>query len=231
MIKSFVITKIEDPISERMADNCIKSGKLHNLDIEKFYGIYGNDIDNVLAQEKLFLNPHASKKIKTKGIIGCLLSHYSLWKKCKELNVPIAVFEYDAMIINHFPEDILTKFDDYLNLDFSRHENLKDIELYESTLVSSNNISIMKLVEDSSYSSAAGFKYMNRNHIKGAFGYIIKPHAAAKLILGIQTDGIIPADIAPNLKYINLHYTVPSIARLNPEMLQNRLKISHTKRD
>lgn len=231
MITSFVITKKEDPMSERMADNCIQSGKLYNLEIEKFYGIYGNDIDDVIAQENLFLNPRASKKIRTKGIIGCLLSHYSLWKKCAELNIPIAVFEYDAMVINHFPEDILTKFDDYLNLDFSRHENLKNIELYESTLISSNNISIMKLAANSSYSPDAGFKYMNQNHIKGAFGYIIKPHAAAKLVLGIQTDGIIPADIAPNLKYINLHYTVPSIARLNPEMLKNRLKISHTKRD
>ena len=228
MISGFVITKIGDAISEGMASECIASGKTHGVDIKIFPGVY-TDIDKKLKEENLFLNPEALKKIQTKGVIGCFLSHYSLWKKCVEENNPIAVFEYDAIVINDVDVGILNQFDDYLNLDFSRHLYLKDIPLYVSKLISVNSVKTVKLEEDKKTLNKNSYKYMNRNHIKGAYSYILKPSGAKKLIEGVKRDGVVPADVAINLRYLNLYYTDNSVARLNPIMLQDLAGLSHTK--
>jgi GR25 family glycosyltransferase involved in LPS biosynthesis len=228
MIKGFVITKIGDSISEEMADNCISSGVTKGFNIEKFAGIYKN-IEELLQKENLFPNPQAHKKLKNKGIFGCFLSHYTLWNRCVELDHPIAIFEYDAEIINTLSENILDLFDDYLNLDYSRHLYLKDKEIYVSSLIQSDNIKISKLNRDNKTADSNSFKFMNRNHIKGAFGYILKPAGAKKLINGIKQDGVIPADIALNLHYLNVNYTEPSVARLNSTMLNDLTGLSHTK--
>ena len=72
------------------------------------------------------------------------------------------------------------------------------------------------------------FKYINNNHIKGAFGYIIKPSGAKKLIEATKKYGILPADVQPNLLYCNMHYANPSIVMLNPKGISNRFGGSHT---
>lgn len=224
-MKGFVITKKDDTISESMADNCISSGFKYGIIIEKVFGVYNNILET-LEKKGLFVNPQAFKKVKTNGVIGCFLSHYQLWETCVELNEPIAIFEYDAEIINNINDSLLDTFTDYLNLDYTRHLYLKDIEVYKSNLKPNSNSILTK--ELTINMSGEGYKFMNRNHIKGAFGYIIKPTGAIKLIAGIKKDGIIPADVALNLYYLNVSYTEPSLVKLNSEMLHNQLKLSHT---
>ena len=229
MIQGYVITKKDDLLSEGMADECILSGKDNNFLIEKFYGFYDN-LEEAMRVNGLFINPQAVKKIQTSGVIGCFLSHFTLWKKCLKENKPLAIFEYDALVINRVENIDLDKFDHCLNFDFTRHLFLKDIEVYKSHLINSSPIEIKQLVENKTTIDNTSYKYMNKNHIKGAFGYIIKPEGALKVIKGVQAHGIVPADVALNLRYINLHYTVPSVARLNPIMLENLKTLSHTKR-
>jgi GR25 family glycosyltransferase involved in LPS biosynthesis len=224
-MKGFVIVKKNDVLSNKMADECILSGKDNGIIIQKFYGIY-DDIFDQLTAEKLFVNPEALKKVTTPGVIGCFLSHYFLWKKCIEINEPIAIFEYDALVINRIDESLLTKFDDYLNLDYARHLYLKNIEVYESHLKTNVDNIFIKVLEPDV--RGIGYKFMNRNHIKGAFGYIIKPSGAEKIIFSVKRDGIVPADVALNLSYTNVSYTEPSVVRLHPDMLRNKAKLSHT---
>jgi GR25 family glycosyltransferase involved in LPS biosynthesis len=122
---------------------------------------------------------------------------------------------------------LLDTFTDYLNLDYNRHLHLKDIEVYKSNLKpNSDSILTKKLIVDP---SGDGYKFMNRNHIKGSFGYIIKPCGATKLIAGVNKDGIVPSDVSLNLYYIDVSYTEPSLVKLNDEMLHNKLKLSHTR--
>ncbi len=224
-MKSFVIYKEGDAFSTELANECIESAKQFNIVVEKFSGIYEN-IDDLIISEKLFLNPLAHDRVSKMGVKGCFLSHYFLWKQCVIDNVPFLIFEYDALMINKLPENVLELFVDCLNLDFSRHKLLKNKLEYESSLVK-EPIKIFPLLETPS--SQDNFKYLNRNHIKGAFGYIIKPDGAKKLLSGLQSEGILPADIALNLKYLQLNYTAPSVVRLNPKMLYNLAKLSHTK--
>lgn len=229
MIHGFVITKEGDTVSEEMANNCISSGKSHGFEIEKFFGIYDN-IDNLFLENKLFVNPAGAKKVQTIGVKGCFLSHYFLWKQCIERNTSIAIFEYDALIINSVPDNVLDMFEDYLNLDYARHLHLKDLDVYRSKLIKSDNITIQRLQEDT-HSDPSSFKYINRNHIKGAFGYILKPSGAQKLLNAAHHNGMLPADVLINLKYLKMFYTTPSIVQLNENMLSNLTTLSHTKRN
>jgi GR25 family glycosyltransferase involved in LPS biosynthesis len=224
-MKSFVIYKEGDIFSTELADECVESAKQFNINVEKFSGIYANT-EQIIQAESLFLNPEALDRVTKKGVQGCFLSHYFLWKKCIKDNVPLLIFEYDALMINPLPENILNLFEDYLNLDFTRHTSLKK-GMYESSLIRTNEIKILPFIETPG--NEDNFKYLNRNHIKGAFSYIIKPYGAKKLVENILKEGILPADIALNLKYLKLNYTSPSVARLNPKMLKNLAGLSHTK--
>ena len=46
----------------------------------------------------------------TSGEVGCFLSHYNLWKKCIELNVPLCILEDDAVV----PDNLYDDLDDLL---------------------------------------------------------------------------------------------------------------------
>ena len=41
-------------------------------------------------------------KMSKPGVLGCFYSHYSLWKKCIELNEPIYIFEDDVIFVRNF---------------------------------------------------------------------------------------------------------------------------------
>ena len=127
-------------------------------------------------------------------------------------------------------------FDDYLHLDYTRHthlatqsagsEYLAQIELEKHV-----SFAVKKLTENPKAKGKNLFKYINNNHIRGAFGYIIKPSGAKKLIEATEKYGILPADVQPNLAYCNINYTLPSTVMLNPNGLTNRFGGSHTNHD
>jgi len=230
MINFYCIYKKDDNRSEQLLSECINSGKYFGISVTPFEGVYSN-LNKLLKKNNLRLNPLGEHKIRTNGIIGCFLSHFKLWNKCIELNTPIGVLEYDAVFIRSLPTDVLDNFDHYINLDFSRHLYLdsNEVDYTDFVLNDTRAMSIEPLEETNIESKIKKpFKYINNNHIKGAFGYIIKPEGAKLLIQASKTQGILPADIQPNLLYCNIHYTIPSIVMLNEKTLTERVKNSHT---
>lgn len=234
MIDFYCIHKKDDEKSQQPLQDAILSGKQFGINVIPYAGVYSN-IDALIEKEHLKINPAGSHKVtrRGKGVLGCFLSHYFLWKMSIERNIPIGVLEYDAILINSIPENIIDLFDDYLNLDYTRHTHLlsnnngTEEYLDEINKTKSNKIVINKLIE-SPRKNNNSFKYINNNHIKGAFGYIIKPSGANKLITATKEYGILPADVQPNLKYISVNYTTPSIVMLNPKGIYNRYGASHT---
>lgn len=231
MIQFYSIYKERDIRSTDLANETISSAKNFGIKVKLQNGVY-NNIPIHLKKNNLKINELGSHKIQNNGILGCFLSHFYLWKKCVSSKTPIGVLEYDAIFIKPLPEDILDKFDHYLNLDYSRHLYLdahEDIQ-YENFVVNDNrDFSVEKLLESNiKAKTTKPFKYINNNHIKGAFGYIIKPEGAKLLIDATYEHGVLPADIQPNLMYCNIHYTIPSIVMLNPKSLIDRVKHSHT---
>lgn len=236
MIDFYCIHKHGDADSQSPLNDAIDSGKQFGINVIPYAGVYSN-IDNIIAKEKLIINPAGAHKItrRGKGVLGCFLSHYFLWHKALELNQPMGVLEYDAIFIKPLPINILEKFDDYLNLDYTRHTHLTihsngDEYLHQIDLEQNSTLEIKDLQENDK-SKKHMFKYINNNHIKGAFGYIIKPQGAKKLIDATKTYGILPADVQPNLMYCDVKYTSPSIVMLNPKGLLNRFGGSHTNHD
>lgn len=230
MIDFFCIYKSGDPRSENLLKQTIDSAKKFSINVIPFDGIY-RDLDLTLNKNKLKINPLGANKIRTNGVVGCFLSHYNLWNKCIELNTSIGILEYDAVFIKALPPNILETFDHYLNLDYSRHLYLdSDTFEYKNFVLTDFRKTEVCQLEETNIDSKTKkpFKYINNNHIKGAFGYIIKPEGARLLIKASKEQGILPADIQPNLLYCNVHYITPSVVMLNPESLINRVKHSHT---
>lgn len=237
MIDFYCIHKEDDADSQEPLNDAIKSGKQFGINVIPFPGVYSN-INKKLNEENLFVNRQGSHKITRRGngVIGCFLSHFYLWKKCVEENTPIGILEYDAIFIKPLNNKILDSFEDYLNLDFTRHAYLQAQSNGEKYLEqikneSNNKTTINTLNENTKAKDKNLIKYLNNNHIKGAFGYIIKPSGAKKLIGASKTYGILPADIQINLAYCDVKYVSPSIVMLNPKGLKNRFSGSHTNHD
>ena len=49
-----------------------------------------------------WIDPILNRKMNV-GEIGCLLSHYTLWQKCVDLDEPIVIFEDDIQLLNYDP--------------------------------------------------------------------------------------------------------------------------------
>ena len=97
---AFVIAVKGHSVSESQLKDCFKSAKKFNWNIEVFWGIDGRKItEDYWKKEGIF--PRLDKPTMSRsGVQGCFLSHWSLWKKCSELNKPIIVLEHDAVIKN-----------------------------------------------------------------------------------------------------------------------------------
>jgi GR25 family glycosyltransferase involved in LPS biosynthesis len=204
-MKSFVMRRKGDELSERLADECIASGKKFGINIEKFDGIYDNH-DAILAQEGLFPNPGIVKKLRN-GYKGCFLSHYLVWKKAIEFNEPILVFEHDAIILRPLPENILSMFDTLLVMDrFSREENYEELLSTDFPL---------KVHKHKQLPEVTG-KQINKTHIKGAHGVLIKPEGAKQMIDSLRKHGYLISDVAINQCYLTYYSLEPTFARVNP---------------
>lgn len=103
-MKSYIIKLSEFPDSVKWATNAFETAKQHNWDIHYFEGSNGQT--ETLADYNLFVNPlhrKSKKSFKRLGTVGCLISHYKLWKMCIDLNEPICILEHDVTIHNKFP--------------------------------------------------------------------------------------------------------------------------------
>jgi GR25 family glycosyltransferase involved in LPS biosynthesis len=236
MIDFYCIHKQGDEATRAPLEDAIESGKQFGINVIAHPGVY-SDIEQLMSDEKLFIHKEGAHKIhrRGRGVLGCFLSHYFLWKKCIELDQPIGVMEYDAIFIKPLPGDILNKFHDYLNLDYTRHLHLgkssKGHEYVKKIEEEKNRQYRVFPLQEQAKKLRNGFKYINANHIRGAFGYIIKPSGAEKLVKATKQYGILPADVQPNLLYCSMNYVTPSIVMLNPKGLKNRFGGSHTNHD
>lgn len=124
-------------------------------------------------------------KIHRPGVIGCFLSHYSLWRKCMELDEPIMIFEDDVIIYRGYQpvswEDVLI-----LSLGKKSFRN----EPWHSYL-------------ESPSMGAMAVPWPNYS-MPGASGYAIKPKAARRLVKRYNKY-YCAADNAMNKSFLQLH--------------------------
>lgn len=207
-MKSFIIRLKENELSTRIANDCIDQAKKFNFHIESFDGINGNNADKIFFDDNIEKYPIKLKR-DTPGVKGCAASHYMLWKQCVRDQVPYLILEQDGYMIRNFPEEIVDKTIDVCKLDAANPFN----DGYENHLGLDKKISVID------YDLSWGYKKKSApygGYFRGAWSYIIKPHAAEKLIDSFQKNGWVPADKQFGEKIIKLQVTSSTIFRIHP---------------
>lgn len=227
-MKSFIIHNPNDTLSVTLASESLESCNRFGIRPELFDGCFGDDIDFKIKKYNLFPSTEVPKL--TVGEQGCFVSHYELWNNCLSDNVPYFIMEHDIQLKSSVLEDVTTRFDDVLNLDYCSSFR-KTIDKYlECSKNTSNTVSIEQIYKGVSNTKPT-WKSAKTYHVVGAHAYIIKPSAAKKLIDAAHRDGFLPVDVHINCHYVDMYITKPSIARTCDFMLntKNRVKFSSTK--
>jgi len=212
LFKCYIIRLKNHPLSEKIAQESKDQAKKFNIDAELFDGVYGDEAD---AHYEITQVPRPRKKFKKgrEGVIGCFFSHYYLWKKCAEENIPFLILEHDGYIIKEIPANIFNQFDDVLKLD--------SFDPYSKNYVNTlENEEDLKVVKYHNADAKNPVKIGTGNYFKGAYAYILKPQGAKKLIEFIHKNesgiGHRPADQQIGDAVLNTWVIVPSLARLHP---------------
>lgn len=221
-MKAFIIRLLGNSISEKYAKECVEQAKKFDVDVAYFDAIHGDHYQKHLAI--LNLKPKYKFKKKRPGVYGCFLSHYYLWKRCVDEDVPFLILEHDGYFIKKLPNGILDNFSDVLKLD--RLDPFSD--------------SYNQLIDEESYNPITYLKYFHNtgkllekhetgNYMKGAYSYIIKPIAASKVITWIAKNGFVPADQQIGDAIVDIQAISPTIARLHPDYYKQIDALSLTK--
>jgi glycosyl transferase family 25 len=206
-MKHYIIRLQGNTISEKYASECIEQAKKFNIDVEYFDAINGLEYQKHL--EKLNIQPRHKFKKGRAGVYGCFLSHYYLWKRCIEDNIPIVVLEHDGYYIRPLPNNVLELFDDVLKLD----EEDPYCKAYDCIVREDKPLIIKKYYNVTAKSLE---KNQTGNYMRGAYGYIIKPHAAKIIVDWIQINGFVPADQQIGDLLVDIKSVSPTIVRLHP---------------
>lgn len=208
-MKFFIIRLKNNDISEKHARECVEQAAKFGYNIEYFDAINGKDYAKHLNSLKITAR-YKFKKGRV-GVFGCFLSHFYLWQQCLKDNVPFVILEHDGYFIKSLPDNVLDNFVDVLKLDgldpYSKS--------YVDELETQKNNSI---IFEKYHNPQAKFLEKNQtgNYLRGAYSYIIKPHAAKKLIDRVYSHGFVPADQQIGDTVVDIKVIKPTVARLHP---------------
>jgi glycosyl transferase family 25 len=227
-MKSYIIRLKNNSISEKYADLCVAQARKFDIDVEYFDGINGLEYPQHLTQ--LGIGPRYKFKKGRAGVFGCFLSHYYLWLQCASGDQPFLILEHDGFVIRPLPSNILDTFTDVLKLDnldpYSKHYDTAVMAHLDQPIV------VSKYHNSQAKTLNAGSDFVEKigtgNYIRGAYSYIIKPHAAQKLINWVKHNGFVPADQQIGDAVVDIQVTVPTIVRLHPDYHHRIKEISLT---
>lgn len=101
-MRSFIIVLENHSKSTTFAEIAINSAREQKWNLEVFKAVDGRQLP-INYLDSLQLYPRSNKKFKKQferpGVVGCFLSHYTLWNKCIEINEPIGIFEEDVIFL------------------------------------------------------------------------------------------------------------------------------------
>lgn len=198
-MKAFIIYLKEVQSTIDSALECKRTARQHGLDAWMFEGFTPSRADKFIHEQNLKPYDPGPKLYKIKwqkgGVRGCMISHYHVWKKCVELDQKIVVLEHDSRVVS---ENYNQDFQDVLHLDGYRFNE-------------DPNEGKLPKVED----------FVNirkgENHLQGTYGYVIKPHAAKKLINGAHQNGITASDMFVSDKYVKIQVVKPRAVIVNSQ--------------
>ena len=209
-MKAKIIVLKNNELSEKVAKDCIEQATKFGLSVDIFDAI--NGFDAKFHLDSLNIKQLTKFKKGKLGVVGCFLSHYYLWLDCIKDDVPYIILEHDGYFIKQLPENILDLFDDVIKLDSGDPYKLS----YSSWISEhENDAPLIWTVGD--YEGGGGIHQRGAGWMTiGAYAYIIKPHAAEKLVNWVKINGFLPTDWLIGSAVVNISHYSPTIARLHP---------------
>jgi GR25 family glycosyltransferase involved in LPS biosynthesis len=208
-MRAYIIILQESDHSRSIGSDSIKEANKFGIYPEVFNAVNGYQSAKVFEKHGItrFLT---SDIIEQPGHQGCFLSHFELWMKCVELDEPIIILEHDGVFIRELPDNILEKFDGVLKLDPLLPYNGFSTYNYKvkKSLTLNNPIEVWD-------QPAKGKWYGVGEFVWGAYGYIIKPKAAASLIDFAQRIGACPTDVHIGRNLVDIKTTIDPVVRLH----------------
>ena len=190
-MKAFIIYIKEVQSTIDSALECKRTAREYGLDAWLMEGFTPSRADQFIKEQNLKPYLPGPKLFQIKwqkgGVRGCMISHYHVWKKCIELDQPIVVLEQDSRVVS---ETYTADFEDVLHLDAHRFEQDPD---RDKDPVVQDFVNVRK----------------GENQLMGTYGYVIKPHAAKRLIQGAHEDGITASDMFVKDKYVRIQVVKP----------------------
>jgi GR25 family glycosyltransferase involved in LPS biosynthesis len=196
-MEAFIITLSGNPRSVDAADRCIKSA---NIPIKKFDAITPRESEKLLRElgiqwkypwkgeeydMKAGVKKTAYKTADPMKRIACFLSHYLLWKRCMEQDMPIIILEHDAIFIRPFDETTFMKAEcDIISINDPRGATRKAQEFHEKLQEGHQTIKRVPTIDEPTVPQG----------LPGNSAYIIKPSGAKKMIELVKEYGAWPND-------------------------------------
>ena len=198
-MKAFIIYLKEVQSTIDSALECKRTAREYGLDAWLMEGFTPSRADQFIKEQNLKPYLPGPKLFQIKwqkgGVRGCMISHYHVWKKCIELDQPIVVLEHDSRVVS---ETYTADFEDVLHLDAHRFEQDPD---RDKDPVVQDFVNVRK----------------GENQLMGTYGYVIKPHAAKRLIQGAHEDGITASDMFVKDKYVRIQVVKPRAVYVNSQ--------------
>ena len=190
-MKALILYLKEIPHTVESANVTVESCKRFGVEPQLFEGYIPSRANEYIKEHNLgFYNPGPKLyKIKNRkgGVRGCMVSHLEMWHEVVRRNETTIIMEHDAEMVS---DNWKLPFDDILHCDAYRFEYDKD-EWTEPRVIQWT------------------FQRKGEIQFKGTYGYVIKPHAAQKLIDAAYKDGITASDMFIKQRYINLQLVKP----------------------
>ena len=201
-MKAFVITLKNNSYSNEVANRCIQSAAKYGLILKKFFGVdklqaeqfminenlewtWANNNTEETICEKTGLRMHPYRTSDLRAIVGCSMSHYSLWKKCVELDEAILILEHDSVFLQALPE---IEFNGICQINDPAGATRKGGQ-WSKQMSSRGTVG----VHPKTWITAENERYIP-DGLAGNSAYLIKPWAARELIDKFYEIGVWPND-------------------------------------
>lgn len=217
-LKSYIIILEESELGKSIGKQAIEAAERFGINLEVHPAVLGYNSKPKFEEYGItkFLNRTI---LQHPGHQGCFLSHFELWQKCVDLNEPIIILEHDGIFLRELPDDVLDNFEDILRLD--------NFEAWKPEYEQKVNNSLTEPVNYWSRPTECSW-HSSGDYYVGAYGYIIKPHAAQKLIDHAIQNGAVCTEAHIGTKIVDIKSTTATIVRLHEMYVDKGVEFSTT---
>jgi GR25 family glycosyltransferase involved in LPS biosynthesis len=196
MIQSYIIRLSDHPFSKELSEEAYNEAVRLDYNVEYFEGIQNkSEISLFFLDNNLIVNKDGDMDVNW-GTRGCFASHYTLWKQSYETGEPLIIMEHDGYPIRN-PEHLVNLVEHACHLDYHIPFNSKNGDESEEHFHYYNKAVYEKDddgVELYPINSFYGNRSITGSFFRHAYGYIIKPKGAERVLKFIDKHGAFPAD-------------------------------------